>query len=194
MTKKKNNQVKEQIEPYDVKSGNPFIEERYEMINGLRYDFLSSPTFQHQIIATQLLQAISTTCYAEGIVVVAPMDVYLDEDNVFQPDIIYISNENTAIIKPTKIDGAPDLVAEILSPSTSTNDKIRKKTQYERFGVKEYWIIDPVHTILDQLILEGDKYQLYATYGPGDTVISPLFRCMSIPIDKLYEPLKRLNM
>ena len=74
---------------------------------------------------------------------VAPFDVYFDKKNVFQPDVIFISNENLHKIEANGLHGAPDLVVEILSPSTAKYDLGKKKDVYENYGVKEYWIIDP---------------------------------------------------
>ncbi len=73
----------------------------------------------------------------------APFDVYLDKRNVFQPDVVFISNENLHKIEANGLHGAPDLVIEVLSPSTVKHDFGKKKDVYERYGVKEYWIIDP---------------------------------------------------
>jgi Uma2 family endonuclease len=169
--------IREQSEPYqetESQSTQPLIEERYEIINGVRYDLKPSPTFNHQILVTQLWNGIYSTCYPNGTVVVAPMDVHLDKDNIVQPDVIFISNENSHIVQNQKIEGSPDLLVEILSPSTSKKDKIVKKELYERFGIKEYWIVDPVHKIIDQFVLENQKYVLSASYGEGGTLASPL--------------------
>lgn len=73
----------------------------------------------------------------------APYDVYFDDENVLQPDFVFLSNERLHLIQEDGLHGAPDLVVEILSPSSAKFDKGKKKTIYERFGVKEYWIVDP---------------------------------------------------
>ncbi len=195
---KQTDKIKEQIQDYDSSNSGstnpfPFIEERFEIINGVRYDFSPSPSLLHQVLVTELYSFIRQTCRPNGIIVVAPMDVHLDDNNILQPDVIFIANETAHIVKNNKIFGAPDLVVEILSPSTSTNDKIRKKTQYERFGVKEYWIIDPPHHIIDQFMLENEKYYLHATYAPGDTLISDKFSCISIDLSLLFESIKRFE-
>ena len=79
---------------------------------------------------------------------------------------------------------------EILSPSTSQNDKIRKKRQYERFGVKEFWIADPIHSIVDQFVLQDGKYALFNTFGKADLLTSPLFSCVSIDLEKVFSKKK----
>lgn len=78
-----------------------------------------------------------------GEVLAAPMDVYLDEENVFQPDILFVSKENISRIERDGIHGAPDLVIEILSPSNAYNDFATKLRIYEKHGVREYFIVDP---------------------------------------------------
>lgn len=188
--------IKEQQDAYEYIDNTPdysFIEERYEIIEGIRYDFLSSPSINHQVLVTELSFFIRQSCQTEGIIIVAPMDVHLDQNNILQPDIIFISNENTHIIRDQKIFGAPDLVIEILSPSTSKNDKIRKKSQYANFGVKEYWIIDHFHHVIDQFMLANDKFILHATYGLGDTLISDKFPCISINLSRLFHSIKRFE-
>jgi Uma2 family endonuclease len=181
--------IKEQSEAYhetDNLKHNPFIEERYEIIEGIRYDFHPSPTFNHQVLITGITVSLEITCHSTGTIIVAPMDVFFDEDNIYQPDVIYIRNENAGIIKPNRIEGAPDLVIEIISPSTSNRDKIKKKTKYAHFGVLEYWIVDPIHRLVDQFILENHKYLLYGTYGLQDILTSPRFTCINIDLDKLF--------
>ncbi|MCF6093699.1 Uma2 family endonuclease [Microaerobacter geothermalis] len=185
--------VKEQQEAYqeaNIPKHYPFIEERYEIINNIRYDLKPSPTVKHQRILGYLHKSLDATCHNNGVIIFAPMDVYLDEGNIFQPDLIFILHENSEIIKEARIEGAPDLVAEILSPSTSQNDKIRKKAQYERFGVKEYWIVDPVHFTVDQFVLENGRFLLNATYGEGDTLTSDLFSCVSIDLSPLFDQIR----
>lgn len=71
------------------------------------------------------------------------MDVYFTEQNIYQPDILFISNERQHIIEDGKIDGAPDLIIEVLSKGTEKLDRITKKAVYEKCGVLEYWIVDP---------------------------------------------------
>jgi hypothetical protein len=178
--KKSKDLLKEQQEIYDEF-------DRYEIIDNVRYDLKPAPVVNHQKLLGHMYVSLQKTCHSEGIILLAPIDVYFDDGNIFQPDLIFISNDNQQIIKEKRIEGAPDLVAEILSPSTSLNDKIRKKAQYERFGVKEYWLADPVHFTIDQFILQNGKFVLNATYGDGDTLVSDLFSCVNIDMTELFE-------
>ncbi|WP_373229342.1 Uma2 family endonuclease [Cohnella sp.] len=170
-----------------------WIEERYEIIEGVRYDFLSSPKVTHQMLVTELNASIRASCHTVGIVLVAPMDVHFDENNIVQPDLIFIANENLPIIKDGWVKGVPDLLVEILSPSTGSKDKVRKKAIYERFGVQEYWIVDPGYSTIDQLVLVDGKYQLAATYGDEETFTSPKLSCISIDLRQLFHNAMRFK-
>lgn len=104
-----------------------------------------APAYGHQGIAAEIFYQIMKFLKKNpiGEVRFAPVDIYLDDDNVLQPDIIYISNERKHIIKKDGLHGAPDLIIEILSPSTAHYDTQIKKDIYEKHGVREYWIINP---------------------------------------------------
>lgn len=179
----KKTKVTEDLYPYD------YQEERYELIEGVRYDVQAAPMIRHQQLVKYFLTSIEDTCATEGLVLTAPIDVQFDEENEFQPDVVYITNENLHIVTEKKIIGAPDIIIEILSPSTSYNDKIRKKRVYERFCVKEYWIVDPVHLYVDQLVLTDKKYLLANTYGYMDVVRSELLSCIKIDLETIFSKL-----
>jgi Uma2 family endonuclease len=109
---------------------------------------------------------------------VAPYDVFLSNKNVFQPDICFIANENLHKIQADGLHGAPDLVIELLSPSTSKYDLDEKKDVYERYGVKEYFIIEPATKNLDHYWLVNGEYEKQlATAG---TINSQLLNCQII--------------
>src|SRR4051812_32162264 len=112
-----------------------------------------SPTPLHQRVSGALFLELSKYILERGLgmVYAAPLDVYFDKFDAFQPDIIFISSERSGIIGNKFIEGAPDLVIEILSPSSVTNDLTRKKAVYERSGVREYWIVDPRKGTIDCL-------------------------------------------
>ena len=105
-----------------------------------------SPTYGHQEMAGDIFTQIRIFLKEKpiGKVICAPMDVYFDENNAFQPDIIFVSNKKKHIIKNDGLHGAPDMIIEIQSPSTSYYDLNVKKKIYEKYGVKELWIIDPL--------------------------------------------------
>lgn len=123
-----------------------------------------SPTFKHQKVLQILLRSLSGDILDKdkGEVLVAPFDVYLDEtSNAVQPDITVILKENLGILNPEgHVHGVPDLLVEVLSPGNKDHDLIRKKDLYERFGVKEYWIVDPEDKSTLGYLLENDRYRL----------------------------------
>lgn len=116
----------------------------YQLIDGYLVKH-PSPTPYHQRLSGRLegrLREFIRERYL-GETFHAPLDVYLSEDQTFQPDIIFISNNRHELVGSKKIEGAPDMVVEILSPSTARYDLHEKKRAYESAGVLEYWIIDP---------------------------------------------------
>ena len=119
-----------------------------------------APTTRHQDIVGTIFSSIHV--YARktkrGKVLVSPIDVYLNSKNAFQPDIVFITNENVSIIKENGIYGAPDLVIEILSPGTEKLDRNKKKLAYEQAGVKEYWIVAPLTKECTGFQLTKGKY------------------------------------
>ncbi len=116
----------------------------YQLIEG-ELIMTPAPSPKHQIISGNLFKSTSKFVDEKGIGIVlySPIDVYLGEDNAYQPDIVFISKERKEIVKEDGIYGAPDLVVEILSPSTAYYDMRKKFRIYEKHSVKEYWIVDP---------------------------------------------------
>jgi Uma2 family endonuclease len=136
---------------------------RHEIIHGEHF-VNPSPSTQHQHVSKRLQYQLYTKIELAGLGVLynAPIDVQLSEFDIVQPDIVIILNENVRKITPTKIKVAPHLVVEILSPSTSGNDRTIKKDLYERSGVVEYWIVDPYEQQVEQWILRDGKYAIEA--------------------------------
>jgi Uma2 family endonuclease len=181
-TREHNNQttkIKEQPGIYDVP-------ERYEIIEGVRYDFLSSPKYVHQKILTNLHLAFNNSCSGEGEILLAPLDVHFDEENIVQPDVIYIAKENLGIIQGGFVFGVPNLLVEILSDSTGRRDKTIKKALYERYGVQEYWLVDPTYRTLDQFVLLEGKYHLAAILTEDDRLISPTIPCLTFDLLSIF--------
>lgn len=160
--------------------------ERFEIIEGIRYDFLSSPKYVHQKILTNFHLAFHNSCQQEGETILAPMDVHFDEDNIVQPDVIYIARDNLDIIRDGFVFGVPDLVVEILSKSTGQRDKTIKKALYERFGVKEYWLADPEYRIVEQFVLEDRHYRLAATLTEQDKLVSTTVPCLQVDLNSIF--------
>jgi Uma2 family endonuclease len=119
-----------------------------------------APSFDHQDIVIDLSAQLRQALKNRAKVSIAPFDVYLDEtSNAVQPDILIIMDTNKGILK-RNFQGVPDITVEILPPSNREYDLIRKKELYERFGVQEYWIIDPDTKAVLLFVLENGKYTL----------------------------------
>ena len=119
-----------------------------------------APLYEHQSLSRDIAFAIhqKALAYHLGEVLSAPFDVYLSSKNVFQPDILFISEERKHIIERKGVVGAPDLVIEIISGSTATYDRSEKKDMYEQAGVKEYWMINPTSKRCEGFILTNGKF------------------------------------
>jgi len=166
--------------------GTYFIDERYEIIGGVRYDFLTSPKFVHQDALGQLFLAFNASCMQDGVILLAPMDVHFDKDNILQPDLLYISRARSGIIRDGYVYGAPDLVVEILSDSTARNDKTIKKATYERFGVAEYWLVEPGYRLVDQFVLTDGAYRLVKTWTEEEEIVSSAVPCLAIHLSEVF--------
>ena len=97
-----------------------------------------------------------------GKVICAPVGVWLNNKNAVEPDIVFISNENFEIIEHKGIVGVPDLIVEILSPGNNKHDTVTKKNLYEKFGVKEYWIVEPETKAVIGYELVKKKFKAFA--------------------------------
>ncbi len=119
-----------------------------------------APSDNHQKLLVKLISKIYLFVEENdlGEVRVSPYDVYFDRENIFQPDIVFITKENTHLIKERGLFGAPDLVIEILSPSNEGYDKKDKKQVYEKYGIKEYWIIEPYEKTVTGFTLIKNKF------------------------------------
>ena len=162
------------------------IPERYEIIEGIRYDFLSSPKYTHQKLLTNLHLAFHSSCNLEGEILFAPLDVHFDENNIVQPDLIYIAREHMDIIRDGYIFGVPDLVVEILSDSTAKRDKTIKKRLYEKFGVKEYWVVDPFYRLVEQFVLDHGRYRLEEIFTEEDAITASTVSCLTIDLNNIF--------
>lgn len=121
-----------------------------------------APIYEHQSLSRDIAFAIYRKALAHGLgeVLLAPFDVYLSSKDVFQPDIIFILEERRNIIERKGVIGAPDMVIEIVSGSTSTYDHSVKKDVYEQAGVKEYWMIHPTSKRCEGFLLKEGKFDV----------------------------------
>ena len=145
----------------------------FEVINGKAL-MSPAPELFHQRWAGRLYLAIQRHVEAHqlGEVFFAPVDVVLDETNVVQPDLVFVSAANAGLMERRGILGAPDLVVEVISPASLRRDRYDKRELYARFGVKEYWLADVANRALEVLSLQGAVYQLFACATGGGKIHS----------------------
>ena len=132
---------------------------RHEIIEGDHY-MTPAPRTKHQKISINLATAMAAFAKQKslGVVLTAPCDVILSDENVVQPDLLYVSAARAAIVTEDNIQGAPDIVVEIISESTRKKDEVTKRKLYERFGVQEYWVVDPELEIVKVFKRTQQKY------------------------------------
>ncbi|OAT80709.1 hypothetical protein A6M21_13255 [Desulfotomaculum copahuensis] len=162
---------------------------RYELIEGEFY-LVPSPSVIHQRIAANL-EAILRDYVREkdcGEVLFAPLDVVLSGQDVVQPDIMFISQERSGIVTDANIQGAPDLVVEVLSPSTAERDRTIKKKLYTRYGVRELWLVNAgVQTIELYSLTEGEEQppRLFAR-SARKPLTSSLFEGLKVDLNEVF--------
>ena len=160
----------------------------YEIIDGHMIR-KTAPAPLHQRISRKLLLAldkhISET--KSGELFQSPIDVYLDEYNKPQPDLIFISKEKSGMITHDGIMGIPDLIVEIISPTSIIRDRIEKKNLYEKMAVQEYWLVDPQYEAIEIYTLQNHRYELFsaATTLEGEFK-SALFDGLSINLNDIF--------
>jgi Uma2 family endonuclease len=159
----------------------------YEIING-ELTKSPSPMTNHQRVVANIAFELQVYLRStqQGELIFAPMDVVLSNTNIFQPDILFISNENSDIITEKNIQGAPDLIAEVLSPSTTYKDLFDKKELYEQFGVKEYWIIDPKREWVEVYTLNKSKYSLLQKIEKEGVITSKIFPELKLFLNAIF--------
>jgi Uma2 family endonuclease len=160
---------------------------RYEIIEGELF-MSPSPKTRHQrssrILEYDFISFVEK--HQPGEVFDAPFDVLLSKTNIVQPDIIFVSNENKKVITEDNIQGAPDLLVEILSVSTAYNDLVNKKALYEHFAVKEYWIVDPMKEWIEIYILKSGKFELHQRVETSGKITSFLLKGFEITLEDLF--------
>jgi Uma2 family endonuclease len=160
---------------------------RYELVHGVPRA-LAAPLLTHQKLARRLSTAIDNFLRGKPCeLFFAPADVKLfpeDNDFIYQPDLFVVCDKKK-IEDGKACKGAPDLVIEILSPSTLQIDKIEKFNNYLKAGVREYWIVDPERYLVDVFMLENGKYISYA-YGEKDTLKSQVLKDCKIKLAEVF--------
>ena len=163
--------------------------ERWELLNG-ELIMPPSPGTAHQRVSRRLETRLDAFVEERGLgeVFDAPIDVVLSDVNVLQPDLLFVSTEQEHIITPENIRGAPDLVVEILSPSTASRDWRDKHDLYAEHGVREYWVVDPDAQRVWVMVQRDGVFDEVGVYGRGDVLTSPTVKDFTVNLDEIFQP------
>jgi len=162
-------------------------DKRYEIIDGEVY-MVPSPGRDHQDASWNLEFTLGIFVKERrlGKVYHAPFDVVLSEIDVVQPDIMFISKERLNIITEKNIMGAPDLIIEILSESSEYRDRVIKKKLYSKYGVKEYWLVDPGKKEIEVMALQESGLETVRICGKEDILESLILKGLKIKLDEIF--------
>ena len=160
--------------------------ERWELLDG-ELIMAPSPREAHQ--RTQIRVGSRMFTFTEdrdlGRVYIE-FDVVLSETDTVRPDVIFVSKERLHIITEDNVQGPPELVVEIRSPSTARQDWTTKRDLYERYGVNEYWLVDPEAATIAVLVLSGGKFEVTGIYGIDDTFTSAALEGFSLALADIF--------
>jgi Uma2 family endonuclease len=161
-------------------------EERWEIIGGVAYAMSPAPSPRHQTVAGnlfgKLLQHLSGQPCRPFI---APTDVRLTETDVVQPDILVVCDP--AKITATHVEGAPEVVVEVLSPATAAKDLRQKRMLYERTGVREYVVVDPLEHYAIRFLLGPDGFDKGTVFGPDERLAFVMLEGLEVALWEVFE-------
>ena len=161
-----------------------------ELVDGT-LEVLPVPTWLHQLIVRFLCRELETASQGLGVVLTAPLPVVLFEKTIREPDVMFFSSGSEPrdpCSYPTTVDLAMEVVSD--GPQASSRDYVAKRRDYERAGVKEYWIVDPQEGKITVLALDGTSYRVHGEFRSGASASSPLLPSLNISVDAILE-LKR---
>ena len=161
----------------------------YELIDGELY-MAPAPLTRHQVILFNLVLLIGSFVRQRslGRLLPAPVDVIFSDEDVLQPDILFVAADREGIVTERACEGAPDLVIEILSPSTGQRDRELKRKVYANYGVKEYWLVDPESHSVQVLRLGDADFTDCGVFRSGSNVSTPLLPGLELPVSDVFAP------
>ena len=160
-------------------------DQRYELLNG-ELMRLPTPHMAHQRVLGRLGIRLSQFTQEHGLgeLFLAPFDVVLSDTDVAEPDLLFISRAREHTLTDENVRGAPDLVIEILSPSTADRDLGYKHDLYGRHGVLEYWVVDPMTKAVHRQ--QDGELELTGAFGRRDTLRTPLLKGLELQLDDIF--------
>ncbi len=169
------------VEDYEkLPEGSP-----YQLIEG-ELVMSPAPIPYHQMVLGNIYSILRRELKGKGLVLFSPVDVYLDERNAYQPDLVVLLKNSKVKLTAKGIYGAPELVVEVLSPSNAYYDLRIKKEVYEKYGVKEYWIADPLKKSLEIYTNREGRFELFAEAKEEGKILSPLLG-IELELSEVFE-------
>ncbi len=173
---------------YDDYLSLPNDGKRYEIIEG---ELLMSPAPEpeHQDVLRNIFTALASfvSANALGKVYCAPIDVVLSMTDIVQPDIVFIAHDRLSIVRKKNIIAAPDLVIEIVSPSTAIIDRTRKKMLYEHHGVREYWIVDSETKSVEVYVRRDSRFGDLTIFRVPESAASSVLPGFTLPVEQIFQ-------
>jgi Uma2 family endonuclease len=160
----------------------------YEVVNGVLY-ITPAPGWSHQEIVGEIFSYLRSYVRSAGLggVFMAPIDVELAPNTVFQPDVVVLLKAGRDKLRGNHIVGAPDLVVEAVSPGSAVYDRHDKNVAYAQAGVPEYWIVDPAARTVEVLALEDEKYRLAGVFQGKAVLPSKVLPGFNVAVEKFFE-------
>lgn len=173
---------------YDAYAALTDDSECYEIVQGVLV-MSPAPSGPHQGVAGEIYAYLREQVLLKrlGLVFTAPFDVVLSEQNVFQPDVVVLLKEHLTQYTGQKIVGAPDLLVEVISPSSKLYDRALKHMIYEQAGVPEYWLVDEKRQTIELVALQDGKYRACGIYKGEQILPSRIVRQIDVPVAFFFD-------
>ena len=165
-------------------------DKRFELLDG-ELIMVPAPNLKHESVRSRLGRELINFIVEHklGELFYAPCDVLLSDNDIVQPDLLFVSRERKHLLSGGQnVQGAPDLAVEILSPSTAEKDRGKKRVLYGQHGVTEYWLVDPIAETVTIHRQRGGVLAATHTFGRGQTLRSPLFAGLELDLDDIFSP------
>ena len=166
----------------------PEVRRRYEIIDGEMVT-APGPSTEHQVILAQLFFHLYWFVNEHGLgtVLFAPLDVLIEREplRTRQPDLLFVSKERSSILGQI-VEGAPDLVVEVLSPGNTRGDMDDRLADYAGLGIRECWLVSPEGRTVEVLSLAGGNWKRVSLSGVGDTIRSAVLQGLEVPVSQIF--------
>ena len=161
--------------------------QRWELIDGQAWNMTPAPSFKHQRLVGAFYRVIANALVGKKCVVgIAPTDIVLSDYDIVQPDVFVVCDHKK--ISDQNIKGPPEIIIEILSPSTSLKDRREKKNLYEKFKVQEYLLVDPIGQVVERFLLQDDaSWDKGEIFGPDQVITFQVLPDLYVDLSEVFE-------